>query len=76
MKEVTEETRREMVAFLEETYDMDYSEAVLAVQQWQDILGMIVDGAWVALNILGPMTFSYTTKQNHTVEIKIRAVPN
>lgn len=76
MKEVDEQTEKEMVVFLEETYDMDYSDAVLAVQQWKDILDMVVDGAWVALNILGPMTFSYTTKQNHVVEINIRAVPN
>lgn len=50
-------------------------EAIILYNNYREILDMIIDGAWYALNILGDMTFNYTTKQNHTVEITVRAVP-
>jgi hypothetical protein len=50
-------------------------EAVATLENYREILDMVVDGAWFALNILGDMVFQYTTKQNHTVEITLRAVP-
>ena len=53
--------------------DLQYNSIVAAIN-YLEILDMIVDGVWIGLNILGPINFSHTTNQNHTVKLTMEAV--
>ncbi len=49
-------------------------ESIIAAINYLEILDMVVDGVWIGLNIVGPMSFSHTTRQNHTVKMTMEAL--
>jgi len=60
--------------YLEKFPNATEEEILRAYTDYKEVMDMIIDGVWAGLNILGPMSFNYTTKNNHTVVIEVKAV--
>ncbi len=54
--------------------EAQYKDAILQAGSFLNVLDMLIDGVWIGLNMLGPMSFSYTTAQGHTVNLSLKAL--
>jgi len=59
--------------YLEKFPSATEEEILRAYTDYKEVMDMIIDGVWVGLNILGPMSFAWTTKQGHTVTVEVAA---
>ena len=55
-------------------YTKSVDASIVAAVNYFEILDMLIDGVWIGLDIMGPIHWSYTTKQAHTVKLILEAI--